>query len=199
MSLSSEILRKLASLNLSQEQMCGVLGILADNIEKEEERKLKQAERKRLSRDSHKNVTSMSRDTPPNGSNGFPHPSLNSFTPTKENPPKGGQKKNTPPEIPSWMPLDAWSGFVEMRTKIKKPMTHRAQVLAIGKLEKFMAQGHDPTEILNQSTFNDYQDLYEPKENKNGNYSIHKPNKDERAKAAVARGVQAYRDSLNAR
>lgn len=79
--LTSEALRKLASLNLSAEQMSGVLSILADNIENEEKRKENQAARKRRSRDSHGTVTRLSRDissplVPP--SDGFPNPS---FTP----------------------------------------------------------------------------------------------------------------------
>lgn len=116
-------------------------------------------------------VTSVTGDaTPLDGSDGFLEPSLNSLNPTKENPPKGGQKKSPQQEViipPEWMPLAEWEGFKEMRNKIKKPMTLRAERLAIGKLEKFRSLGHDPTEILNQSIMNDYQDLYEPKE-KNG-------------------------------
>lgn len=113
------------------------------------------------------NVTNVTSDaSPPNGSDGFPHPSLTSLSPHKENTPKGVQKKVPHQEIilPPWLPLPEWEGFKEMRLKIRKPMTTRAERLAIGKLERFMAQGHDPGEILNQSIMNDYQDLYEPKE-----------------------------------
>jgi len=55
-----------------------------------ERRREKDRERKRCLRNS-----AESADTPLNGSNGFPHPSLTSLTPPKENPPKGGQKKGT--------------------------------------------------------------------------------------------------------
>lgn len=67
---------------------------------KENDRRHRDAERKRMSRMSHGHpVTSeMSKDTPPNSSNGFSNSSLTSFTPTKENPPKGGQKKSPQPE-----------------------------------------------------------------------------------------------------
>lgn len=109
--------------------------------------------------------TSYSDATPLDGSNGFPDPSLTSLIPTKEKPPKGGKKKNTPVILPDWMPLQAWEAFRQMREKIRKPLTAYAERLAITKLEKFRMKGHDPTEILNQSTFSDYQDLYEPKKN----------------------------------
>lgn len=105
--ISSETLRKIALLNLSPEQMAGVLEVLADGLEKEEQRKKKQRERKQRSRDSHSTVTRQSCDIPPNGSNGsdgFPDPSLTpitSLSPHKENPPKGGQKKN-PMEFETW-------------------------------------------------------------------------------------------------
>jgi hypothetical protein len=150
-------------------------------IQAEAERLAKGAMRQKRYREKHQ-VTScdvMSHNealqVSPNGfppPNGFPDPSLTptqSLTPSKENTPKGVQKKVSPIEIPDWMPLPEWEGFKEMRNKIKKPMTLRAEKLAIGKLDKFRAKGHDPTEILNQSILNDYQDLYEPKEKHNGN------------------------------
>jgi len=142
---------------------------------KEKSKREKDASRQRrhrLSRDV--TVTNGdSCDTPPNGFdsfNGFPcTPSLTSLTslsPHKENPPKGGQKKvpQQETEIPDWMPLAEWEGFKEMRLKIKKPMTLRAERIAIGKLERFRANGHDPTLILNQSILNDWQDLFEPRD-----------------------------------
>lgn len=135
--------------------------------------------RKRNSRDVHGQnfIPSESSDIPLNGSDGFPDPSLNLLKPHKENTPKGVQKKNPKDEVllPDWLPLAEWDGFKEMRNKIKKPMTPRAERMAIGKLEDFRAKGHDPTEILNQSTFSDYQDLYEPKGKSNENHSRNTP------------------------
>lgn len=128
-----------------------------------EKRRAADRDRKRCLRNS-----ADSAETSPDGFNGFSDSSLTSLTPIKENPPIGGQKKVSQQEVilPDWLPLPEWQGFQEMRNKIKKPMTARAERLAIGKLDEFRAKGHDPTEILNQSTFNDYQDLYEPKENR---------------------------------
>lgn len=121
----------------------------------------------------------------PDGFNGFPNPSLTSFTPSKENTPKGVQKKVSQITIPDWLPLQPWEEFKAMRNKIKKPMTSRAEQLAIGKLEQFRSRGHDPTEILNQSILNDYQDLYEPKKN-GGNYG-----KQEQPKSQMQRAIEA--------
>lgn len=127
--------------------------------------------RKQRSRYSHATVTPIvtdeSHDIPLNGSDGFPDPSLTLLKPHKENTPIGVQKKNPKDEVslPDWLSPEAWQGFREMRVKIKKPMTARAERMAVSKLAGFREKGHDPTEILNQSTFNDYQDLYEPKGN----------------------------------
>lgn len=55
---------------------------------------------------------------------------------------------------------EAWEGYLEMRKKIKKPMTKRAETIAIRKLEKLMFEGHDPNEVLDQSTFNSWQGLF---------------------------------------
>lgn len=116
-------------------------------------------------------------DTPLDGFNGFPNPSLTSLISTKENTPKGVQKKSPQPKrnLPEWLPLLEWEAFKQMRLKIKKPMTDHAETLALGKLDRFRANGHDPTEILNQSVMNDYQDLYEPKEKSNANNSSSPP------------------------
>jgi hypothetical protein len=63
MSVTPESLRKLATLGLSSEQMSAVLGILADGLEIEQERKKKQAERTRKSRERNVTVTLPSHDS----------------------------------------------------------------------------------------------------------------------------------------
>lgn len=163
---------------------------IVDNKNKTRDRVRKHRDMKRYG-----NVTEALHVTPTplNGSDGFPDPSLTSLNPTKENTPKGVQKKSTQKEtvdLPDWMPLEAWQGFREMRIKIKKPMTPRAERMAISKLEDFRSRGHDPTEILNQSTFNDYQDLYEIKENQvfqNKNISL---SFDQKAKKATDLAIE---------
>jgi hypothetical protein len=65
-------------------------------------------------------------------------------------------------QTPDWMPTAAWAGFVEMRRKIKKPMTDRAADLIIIKLDGFRAAGHDVEAILNRSVENSWQGVFEP-------------------------------------
>ncbi|MET3414790.1 hypothetical protein [Methylobacterium sp. 1030] len=76
MSVSAAALRKLAALDLSAEQMAGVLELMADIQEKEETRLAEQRERKRRSRDKSrdKDVTVTGQSQP-----GFPPCPLPSF------------------------------------------------------------------------------------------------------------------------
>ena len=55
---------------------------------------------------------------------------------------------------------DAWHGFIEMRKKIKKPMTDYAEYLKAKKLVDFKEAGENVTDILNESTSNNWTDLY---------------------------------------
>lgn len=66
-------------------------------------------------------------------------------------------------ELPVFVSADSWFGFIEMRKKIKKPITERACQLLIKKLTMFHNTGHDVNAILDQSTVNSWQDLYEIK------------------------------------
>lgn len=65
--------------------------------------------------------------------------------------------------FPEFIPLEAWEGFVIMRKAIKKPLTDRAITIAINKLTKFYELGYDIEQILDSSTNNCWQDLFEPK------------------------------------
>jgi hypothetical protein len=59
-----------------------------------------------------------------------------------------------------WIPEDAWQGFVEMRGKVRKPLTERAVALIVKELEKLRDDGNDVGAILDQSTRNNWQDVY---------------------------------------
>jgi hypothetical protein len=74
-----------------------------------------------------------------------------------------GKSKETREEFPGWIPMDAWEGFVEMRKKIKKPLTDTAERLAIKALDRLMQAGHSPRAVLEQSTLNCWQGLFEVK------------------------------------
>ena len=62
--------------------------------------------------------------------------------------------------IPEWVPSEAWNGFLEMRKKIKKPLTDRGVALALKKLGQLRDEGHDPSAVLDQSVMSNYQGLF---------------------------------------
>lgn len=57
----------------------------------------------------------------------------------------------------------AFDAFVDMRKKIKRPLTERALKQIIKKLETYALDGYDPIEILDQSTEHCWQTVYAPK------------------------------------
>lgn len=70
--------------------------------------------------------------------------------------------------VPDWMPIDAWAGFLEMRRRIKKPATPRAQQLLIAKLEQMDRAGQNIAAVLDQSTMSNWQGIFEVKDPRNG-------------------------------
>lgn len=65
--------------------------------------------------------------------------------------------------VPDWLSLETWNAFVEMRKKIKKPMTDYAMKLLLGKLTKMKEAGVDVDLALQNSILHGWQDVYEPK------------------------------------
>ena len=82
--------------------------------------------------------------------------------------PEGLVVKNSKPEIPGWVPADLWADFVEMRKKLKAPMTDRAMELAVKELGKLQVQGYSPTEVLEQSIMRGWKGLFPVKDGNNG-------------------------------
>lgn len=70
--------------------------------------------------------------------------------------------------LPDWIPQESWEAWVEMRKSIKKPLTDKAKAMAVTRLAKLQADGNDPAEVLDQSTLNNWQDLYAIKTNQAG-------------------------------
>lgn len=77
------------------------------------------------------------------------------------------QKKKQPPaspsalpEVPDWVPAEAWSGFVDMRRKERHPLTARAAKLVLNELARLKADGNDPGAVLDQSTRNGWRDVF---------------------------------------
>lgn len=72
-------------------------------------------------------------------------------------------------EIPSWIPAEAWAGYVEMRAAIKKPLkTERAITLAINTLDRLRAAGNDPAAVLDQSVMHSWIGLFAIKVERRG-------------------------------
>lgn len=67
-------------------------------------------------------------------------------------------------DVPAWVPVDAWNGYVEMRVKKKKPLTQRAFMLAINELQRIKDAGKDVGVALDQSTLNGWTGLFHPKD-----------------------------------
>ena len=66
--------------------------------------------------------------------------------------------------LPDWVPVDSWAGYVEMRKKIRKPMTARAVELIVKKLSAMQADGIDIAGVLDLSTSNAWTDVWRPTE-----------------------------------
>lgn len=75
------------------------------------------------------------------------------------------------PDVPDWVPADAWNGFVAMRKASRKPLTAHAADLTIKQLAKFRLKGLDIEEALNQSVRSGWAGVFEPK-----NASAGRPN-----------------------
>lgn len=65
--------------------------------------------------------------------------------------------------LPDWIPLPSWEAYLAMRKTIKKPLTGEGIPLAIAKLERLRAFGSAPKDVLEQSTLNSWQGLFEVK------------------------------------
>lgn len=98
----------------------------------------------------------------------MPHPcpsSSSSPTPKKEQKPKQPQAAFA---LPVGIDRSAWDGYEEMRKKKRCALTDHGRDLCLKKLESLKRAGHDPTEVLNQSTMHGWQGLFEVKGASNG-------------------------------
>ncbi len=83
---------------------------------------------------------------------------------TNHQPPEKPKTKATPEaSLPSWVPEEPWISFVEMRVKIRAPLTDKAKTLALAELSALRDQGHDPRAVLEQSVMRSWRGLFPPK------------------------------------
>ena len=97
------------------------------------------------------------------------HETLENRTDTEQIQNRTKHKKPMASELPNWLPKEQWQGFVEMRNRIKKPLTKRAISLIWGTLQKIHSDNGDNYEtILDQSTMNSWQGLFPVRKEQNG-------------------------------
>ena len=104
--------------------------------------------------------------TPPRGAPAAPDPLSNRKSIPKEQAP-------APPSVfamrPEWVAADSWEPFVAMRKSIKHPLTESSAGKLLKRLGDMHALGHDANAILDQSTRNDWRDVYLIKPEGNAN------------------------------
>jgi hypothetical protein len=66
-------------------------------------------------------------------------------------------------QYPMWLPQEAWREYLKMRKRIKKPLTEYGEKIALNKLERLKTAGHDPQTVLDNSIFNSWAGVFEPK------------------------------------
>lgn len=77
-------------------------------------------------------------------------------------------KKDEPFVLPDWVPAPQWAAFDAMRNTIRKPMTDYAKALVVIELQTLADAGFPPGAVLDQSTRNNWQDVYKIKDRDNG-------------------------------
>jgi len=65
-------------------------------------------------------------------------------------------------QLPSWLPLEAWQTWLEVRSKSRAPNTPRALSLALRDLEKLRGEGHDPLAVLENAAVRGWRGLFPP-------------------------------------
>lgn len=63
-------------------------------------------------------------------------------------------------QMPDWIDPEAMAGFIEMRKKIKAPLTERGLRMIINELERLKIEGFDPNECLDQSTMRSWRGVF---------------------------------------
>jgi hypothetical protein len=107
------------------------------------------------------------------------------------------KKKILAPSVPLDVSPAVWDAFVEMRKKIRKPLTERAAALIGSKLQCMKQAGFIPDEVLDQSIRNSWQDVFPIKEvnlNSDGVKSFEQM-RSESTDRAPARVLEGYRQA----
>lgn len=91
-------------------------------------------------------------------------------------------------QIPEWIPSGPWAAFLEMRSKIKAPITEHGKLLLIAKLKK-MRCSEDIGAVLDQSTMNSWKGVF-PVKHDNLHGQGRPPSAHDKFNAGVAQFIQ---------
>lgn len=109
-------------------------------------------------------------DLEPEDQNQDLKPPLPEGFPAKQSKPKANGSDFAPPD---WIPPESWAGFEGMRKAGKHPLTDHARGLAVKTLERLFRDGHQPGDVLDQSTLHGWRGLHPTKEDR-GNGRQHR-------------------------
>ncbi len=100
-----------------------------------------------------------------------------SVTQTIIEPSTNRQKKKATREkdLPDWIPQGAWQAYVEMRNRIRAPLTDKAKQLTWKKLEALRDEGHPVDQVLEQSVERSYRGVFGLKGGTNAKTNSTKP------------------------
>jgi hypothetical protein len=75
-------------------------------------------------------------------------------------------------DLPDWLPLDEWNGWLEMRVKMRKAATDLAKKYAIEELDALRLSGQNVREVIRRAITKNWLSFYAiPNSNSNGNGS----------------------------
>lgn len=129
------------------------------NVDPESAAKQKAAERQKRYRERQKAESDVIRDVTRNVT--VTHREEKSREENKTPKPPSGESGWSRPD---WIPADLWQQFEEVRRRKKKPLTDAARKLAVNRLDKLRAEGHDVATMLNDTILHAWDTFYAPKE-----------------------------------
>lgn len=116
------------------------------------------------------------------------HASSSSSSSSKQLQTKPNPAASPPLELPIWLIESTWKDFVEMRVKLRAPLTRRASLLIFKKMEGLMASGQNPQEVLEQSIMNGWRGIFALQKGA-GHVQNTADERRERVRESIRRGV----------
>lgn len=107
---------------------------------------------------------------PPETSEVAPPATLEVARTNQKNEPKERTRGTLKP--PAWLPAAEWAAFLEMRKKLRAPMTAAAIDRTLAQLEKLKNEGHDPGEVLMQSVQNAWRGVFPLRSQRAGKQTV---------------------------